>query len=186
MKKDELDILFENLQGEFDVENPSREHEKRFLEKLSSHQRTIPIKAKRTNWWKPFSIAACILLVGIFTFLNLTSSSSIDEQVAEISPEVSKTEFYFASLIEEQLTELKNASSPETKQLVDDAMNQLTKLEHDYKGLEQDLVNGGNSKLILSAMITNFQTRIDLLQDVLARIESIKKPENYDDENSTI
>ena len=55
-----------------------------------------------------------------------------------------------------------------------------------YKVLEQDLLNGGNSKLILSAMITNFQTRIDLLQDVLDQVENIKNLKNYNDENYTI
>ncbi|MBC7000000.1 hypothetical protein [Cytophaga sp. FL35] len=186
MEKDELDILFKNLQGEFDIENPSKKHQDRFLEKLNSQQGTIPVKIRKATWWKPLSIAASFLLIGVLTFLIYPDNSSLDEQVAEIAPEVSKTEFYFANLIEQQVTELKTASSPETKQLVDDAMNQLNKLEQDYKGLEQDLINGGNSKMILSAMITNFQTRIDLLQDVLARIESIKKTENNDDEISTI
>ena len=65
-------------------------------------------------------------------------------------------------------------------------MIQLNKLEINYKKLEQDLLNGGNSKLILSAMITNFQTRIDLLQEVMDKIENIKTFKNYDDENITI
>ena len=55
--------------------------------------------------------------------------------------------------------------------------------ENNYKELELDLINGGNSKLILSAMITNFQTRIDLLQDVLQQVEEIK---NIDHENTII
>jgi predicted nucleic acid-binding Zn-ribbon protein len=110
----------------------------------------------------------------------------MDEQLAKISPEASQTQFYFANLIEEQIKELENESTPETKILVDDTMAQLTKLEINYKKLEQDLINGGNSKLILSAMITNFQTRIDLLQEVMDKIENIKTFKNYDDENITI
>ncbi len=35
-------------------------------------------------------------------------------------------------------------------------------------------------------MITNFQTRIDLLQEVMDKIENIKTFKNYDDENITI
>jgi len=65
-------------------------------------------------------------------------------------------------------------------------MIQLKKLETNYKQLETDLINGGNDKLILSAMITNFQTRIDLLQDVINQIETIKNLKNYNDENLTI
>ena len=65
-------------------------------------------------------------------------------------------------------------------------MVQLKKLKNNYGLLEKDLINGGNSKLILSAMITNFQTRIDLLQDVLDKIETIKNLKNYDDAKITI
>jgi len=65
-------------------------------------------------------------------------------------------------------------------------MVQLKKLENNYDLLEKEMIKGGNSKLILSAMITNFQTRIDLLQDVLDKIETIKKLKNYDDAKITI
>ncbi|NNL01131.1 MAG: hypothetical protein HKP39_02520, partial [Eudoraea sp.] len=102
------------------------------------------------------------------------------------SPEVSQTQFYFANLIEGQINDMVNESTPETKKLVDDTLIQLNKLEINYKKLEQDLINGGNSKLILSAMITNFQTRIDLLQEVMDKIENIKTFKNYNDENITI
>ena len=36
MKKENLDDLFETLNGEFDVENPGIGHENRFLSKLKS------------------------------------------------------------------------------------------------------------------------------------------------------
>ena len=111
------------------------------------------------------------------------TSPTIEQQVAEISPEVSQTQFYFASLIEEQVRQLENESTPETQKIIDDTMIQLNKLDTNYKVLEQDLLNGGNSKLILSAMITNFQTRIDLLRDVINQIETIKNLKNYNDEN---
>jgi len=132
------------------------------------------------------SIAASIMLLFAVGAALYTNQPSIDEQVAKISPEVSQTQFYFASLVEEQIKELENESTPETKKLVDDAMVQLNKLEINYKKLEQDLLKGGNSKQILSAMITNFQTRIDLLQEVMDKIENIKTFKIYNDENITI
>ncbi len=76
--------------------------------------------------------------------------------------------------MEQQVKQLESESSPETKKIIEDTMSQLTKLEADYKQLENDLMNGGDGKLILSAMIQNFQTRIDLLQDVIDQIETIK------------
>ncbi|MEL6918578.1 MAG: hypothetical protein AAFO99_12700, partial [Bacteroidota bacterium] len=172
-EKGKLENLFKNLNGSFDIEEPMAGHEQRFLEKLkASDSKVVHMDRKKSSWWKPLSIAASIAIlctVGIGLF---SSEPSKEEQVAEISPEVSQTQFYFANLIEEQIKVLENESTPETKKIVDDTMVQLKKLETDYSRLEQDLLKGGNSKLILSAMITNFQTRIDLLQDVLDQIDT--------------
>ena len=185
MKKDEIDELFARLEGQFDNQEPFGGHQSRFIEKLNSRAGTVPLNQSTNNWWKTIGIAASFLLAGTLSVLFFSTDPSLEEKVAEISPEVSQTEFYFANLIEQRTCELKDLSSPETKKLVDDALSQLTKLERDYKKLTQDLINGGDSKLILSAMITNFQTRIDLLQDVLDKIENIKNSTDYE-KNTTI
>ncbi|MBT8183054.1 MAG: hypothetical protein KJO53_15855 [Eudoraea sp.] len=181
-----IEKLFKTLQGSFDTEEPGEGHEERFLQKLSNSKGVVRLTPKKNNWWRPLSIAASIMLLFAVGTSLYTSRPSIDEQVAKISPEVSQTQFYFANLIEGQINDMVNESTPETKKLVDDTLIQLDKLEINYKKLEQDLINGGNSKLILSAMITNFQTRIDLLQEVMDKIENIKTFKNYNDENITI
>ncbi len=186
MNEEKLDELFKSLQGNFDVEDPAVGHEQRFLAKLNAGKGFAGLQQKRRSLWKPLSIAASIILICALGIGFLKSSPSLEEQVAEISPEVSQTQFYFASLVEEQVKQLESKSSPETKQLIDDTLVQLQKLETNYSKLEQDLLNGGNSKLILSAMITNFQTRIDLLEEVMNKIESIQNLKANNDENFTI
>ncbi|MEM9000085.1 MAG: hypothetical protein AAGB24_07455 [Bacteroidota bacterium] len=186
MKKDNIEKLFERLSGEFDYEEPGTGHQERFLEKLNRSNRVIPLKQKKTNWWKILSIAASIALLFALGIQWFNTPTTIKEQVVEIAPEVSETEFYFASLIEEQVQELQNAKSPETAKLVDDTLLQLNRLEADYNKLEQELVNGGNSKIILNAMIINFQTRIDLLREVLTNIDEIKNLKPYNDANFTL
>ncbi len=186
MEKEKLEQLFDDLQGSFDIASPEEGHQDRFLAKLNSSKGVVALPKRKKSWWKPVSIAASaaiLLALGIGLF---TKGLSVAEQVAEISPEVSQSQFYFANLVAEQVRTLENESTPETKQIVDDTMKQLKRLEADYTQLEQNLLEGGNSKLLLSAMITNFQTRIDLLQDVLNRIETIKNLKNYDDENYTL
>lgn len=185
-KKDELEELFGKLQGRFDIEEPEAGHQERFLEKLNKSKGVVGIRPKKTTWWKPLSIAASLLLLCALGLQLYVEEPSIDQQVVQIAPEVSETQFYFASLVEEQVQELRNARSPETEQMVDDALKQLDKLEADYQQLERDLINGGNSKIILNAMIINFQTRIDLLKEVLTNIEEVKNLKPYNDENFTI
>jgi len=186
MEKDNLDNLFDNLQGTFDTEEPQGRHQERFLEKLQASQGIVSIQKKKNSWWRPLSIAASVAILLGIGFSVFNNSPSIDQQVAEISPEASQTQFYFANLIEDQVKQLESESTPETKKIIEDTMVQLRKLDANYKTLEQDLLNDGNSKLILSAMITNFQTRIDLLQNVLNQVENIKNLKKYTDENYTI
>ena len=186
MKERELEELFQNLEGQFDIEEPETGHQERFLEKLNNANGVVSLEKKKTIWWKPLSIAASIALVVAVGFQLLDKNPSVQEQVVEIAPEVSETEFYFVSLIEEQVQELENSKSPETAKLVEDTLAQLNKLEADYKELEKDLVDGGNSKILLNAMIINFRTRIDLLQEVLTNIEEIKNLKSNNDANFTI
>lgn len=187
MKEKDLEKLFEELQGQFDIENPENGHQERFYEKLNQPKGIATLQGrKKTIWWKPLSIASSVALILAVGFQLLTKEQSIREQVIEIAPEVSQTEFHFTSLIQEQIQVLENSKSPENEQLVDDTLKQLKKLETDYKKLEKELINGGNNKIILNAMIINFQTRIDLLQDVLTNIEEIKNLKLNNDANFTI
>lgn len=186
MEKDSLEDLFKDLQGQFDTEEPPKGHQERFLDKIRSANQTVTLTKTNFNWWKPLSIAASLALLIVLVYGQLDLNPTVEEQIADISPEVANTQFYFASLIEEQVRELEAEETPETKKIISDTMDQLQILEQDYKLLENELLQGGNSKLILSAMITNFQTRIDLLSDVLNQIETIKNLKNYDDENFTI
>jgi uncharacterized protein YsxB (DUF464 family) len=186
MEKDEFIELFRGLEGHFDTEEPQVGHEERFLDKLNDANRVVVLSRQTKKWWSPLSIAASIVVLCFIAIGVYITRPSLDEQVAQISPEVSNTQVYFASLIEDQVKQLENESSPEAQQIISDTMIQLKKLEANYKQLENDLIHGGNDKLILSAMITNFQTRIDLLQDVINQIESIKNLKNHNDANFII
>jgi hypothetical protein len=174
MKEDQFNELLNALTELPDREEPAVGHQERFLEKLNAVKEKGNGSLRRLDWWKPLSIAASIVLVlGIFLGSQLWDKG-VDKRITEISPEVSNTEFYFANLIEQQVAQLESENSPETRKIIDDTMLQLDQLESDYNQLKKDLLNGGNSKFILSAMIQNFQTRIDLMQDVLNQIETIK------------
>lgn len=186
MKREDIEDLFKQLHGALDIEEPLKGHEKRFRDKLAASNKVLPLAKKtKKNWWKTLSVAASIaLIIGVAGLYFI--APSLEDQVAGISPEVSKTEFYFDNIINEQVHKMQNERAPETKRIIEDTMLQLQKLEADHNSMEQDLLNGGNSKFILSAMIINFQTRIDLLQEVLDKIETIKTLNNSTHEDATI
>lgn len=184
-KKDKLDKLFDRLEGHFDVEEPNTGHQDRFLRKLNETKTPSAKPGNRLiRWWKPLSIAASILI--LLTF-GLNISNDLNRQAtAEVPEEIEKARFYFTTLINKEIEKINAEATPDTKKVIEDAMKQIKKLEEDYKTLEKSLVEDGNTKQLLHAMITNFQIRISLLEDVLEQIENVKQLKQTEYENIAI
>lgn len=187
MNNDELDILFKDLQGEFDCETPNEGHKNRFEDKLKVFNGNEESKASKTRilWLTLGSIAATILLffsIGIFN-----PDHNELEDLADVSAEMAETQQFFTLAINQELEKIDGQRSPETQKLIDDAMAQLQILEKDYKTLQDDLNVSGDDQRVIFAMITNFQNRVDLLQTVLEQINEINNyKNNLDEDNNTI
>jgi hypothetical protein len=169
-QKDSLEQLFERLEGTFDVHETSTNHQRRFLEKLKTE---AAVTKRKSNIWRPLSIAASIVLLvcaGIF----LQKDNTEVEGLASVSPEMEQTQSFFTTAISQELDTLKSFEDLDSKALVEDTLKRLEILESDYDQLKIDLVESGNDKRVISAMITNFQNRIELLQQVIENIEEIK------------
>lgn len=167
--KDNIDKLFERLEGGFDLETTPSGHQHRFMEKLEALNKE---KSQRTSWWKPLSIAASIailLTVGFFSY-NPDPQSS---ELASVSPEMEKTQSFFVTTIHQEIEKLKSLEDESTQKLVTDALERLEFLENDYEKLTADLVESGNDKRVIAAMIANFQSRIEILEHVITTIEEI-------------
>lgn len=179
MKKDKITELFTSLEGTFDVHETPEGHEKRFLERLNNHKAGTRSK---NNWWKPLSIAASVIIV-IGLGFTLRGASPDQADLASVSPELQQTQTFFTTAINNEIEKLKSFKTPETKALVDDALEQITILEKEYQQLKIDLVESGNDQRVIYAMIANFQSRIDLLEQVVIMIQDIKNLKS--DENET-
>jgi len=181
MSEKNIDKLFERLQHDFDVEEPNANHNKRFLDKLNNSQEIDTSIKRNTNFWKPLmGIAASIALV-ITLFVNIQPGAN-SKELASVSPEMAETENFFTTTIALELSKINDESSPESELLIKDTMIQMQNLEKQYELLKKDLKESGNDKRVIYAMISNFQNRIDLLQNTLEHINNIKQLKN---ENST-
>lgn len=168
---DNLDKLFEKARIETDQISPADGHEDRFLSKLNA----FSVRPKRkVKWWYA---AASVLL--IFGLASLFKPMDTKADLADVSPEMQSTEQFFRQTINTELDRLKSLSSDSsTQKLVEDALQQVEILETEYEKLREELKLSGYDKRVVYAMITNFQQRIDLLQQVLNEIENINKLKN--------
>ena len=185
MSKNNLNTIFENLKSDFDTEEPNAGHDNRFLTKLNNQNReVITLSQPKSNFWKPFlSIAASIvLIVSVFIGINKYNEP---HDLASISPEMAETQNFFTTAISAEIEKLNNELTPEFQDLVVDALFQIELLEQNYNRLKEDLTVSGNDKRVISAMISNFQDRIDILNNVLNQIDELKSEKNEQNENSS-
>lgn len=185
MSTDNLNKLFKDLKDQFDLEEPNSDHTKRFLNKLNKNSSNVSNnKSKSRNIWKPLlGVAASIVLI-ITLFITSNQQDTVRD-LANVSPEMAKTQSFFTSTISEELKKLEQQSNPETKIIIKDALIQIKKLEIDYENLKGDLTKSGDDNRVIYAMIKNFQNRIDILQNTLKHIESIKQLNKLNNENNT-
>ncbi|SDI22583.1 hypothetical protein [Winogradskyella thalassocola] len=184
MIDDNLERLFDDLKGEFNIETPHNNHEQRFLDKLKAEDSGATETKKQSGFnWKPFlAIAASIVICfGLFTTLQQQQPEDLD--LASVSPEMSETQDFFTITIESELKRLNKERSPLTEQIINDALVQIQLLETDYKKLKTDLTESGKNQRVIYAMISNFQTRIDILNTVLEQIEIVKQFKSNSNEN---
>lgn len=177
MKKenDKLSELFENLENQWDFQEIGNKHEKRFLNKLQAK------KAKK-NYFFLIGIAASIaIILGISLFYN-TKVETAELEFA--SKETKQTDSIFTVLIANQLEKIKEKKSPENEKIILDALKQMKTLDSDYAKIIKELEVNGESKPIIYAMISNLQTRISFLQNVLKHIEENENRKKIPDEKT--
>ena len=183
MKTKKLETLFENLKNEFDIEEPNTGHELRFLSKLKGEDTTVlELKYNKFRFWKPLVAVAASIMLCAFIVITVQERSEVKD-LASVSPEQSETQEFFTAAIAKELTTINEERTPETETIINDALERITLLEREYESLKVDLTESGDDQRVIYAMISNFQNRIDLLQNVLAQIEKVKQLKQNNDEN---
>lgn len=187
MNNQKLDEFLKDL--DFDVAEPSHGHYDRFVRKLKKENISRSGKGGNIRMlWSPlFAVAAGLLLIFMIAGGTLGSGMLANSgDLAGISPEMKETHQFYTNLIKTELAKVKAENSPETEAVVNDALIQMEKLDKDYEKLKTDLKKSGQDKRVISAMITNLQQRIDLLNNVMQHIENIKELKNPKNENNFI
>lgn len=181
-EKDNLDELFKKLDNTWDFEEPFPGHKTRFLNTIGK----TPQKPFRYLF--PVAMAASILLC-IGLFLNFKQSEvALKEQDewANVSPQVQETHVYFTSIIDKGFKKLEQYNNPKNKQIIEDAIEQMQKLDEDYEHIKAELIKNGENRQLIFAMLTNLKTRIAFLEEVLLQIDNNNKLNLVAHENNII
>lgn len=180
-KNDHIEELFQSV--DFDVAVPPENHRERFLEKLKKNDRNK--KFNLNSPWTPFLAIAASFLLAFLLFQGLYSEQFTQKQeLASVSSEMKTTQNFYSSAIKAELYKLQQHKNPETEAVINDALKQLEILETDYNKLKTDLAKSGQDPRVIYAMISNFQQRIDLLENVLETVNNINEQKQQSYENN--
>jgi hypothetical protein len=167
--KDNFDKIFIERKNEFDLEEPNFGHFDRFEAKLKANKNQS--KSKKTNWhW--LTIAASVLLFFGYWLGNYNANEGLE--LADVSPKMEETQGFYMATIHKEIQEIKKQETPQNKQIIDDAFMQLEKLENNYQKLTLELKESNEDKRVIYAMISNFQNRLEVLQNLVDQLEEFE------------
>lgn len=186
MKNENIEELFRSL--DFDVAEPSNEHREKFEARLKQRSRGRIKRSGVIQLVMPVMSIAAAFLVAFLLFQGFfnTNGSGQGQDLASVSTEMKNTQDFYSAVIKKELYNLEQEKSPETEAVIADALRQLEILEKDYEKLKTDLSSSGQDRRVIAAMITNFQKRIDLLNEVLEKVNTIKELKNTPHENNLL
>ncbi len=127
--------------------------------------------SRRVVWMKRLSMAAAVALLltagGVMGFFLANSSNEL-KSLADISPEHAEMERYFKSQVTNKMAQL---ASYRQDTYVKPDIQELDTLYEQLK-IELQQAPEGAEEQIIQAMINNYQTKIDILEQVLEKVQT--------------
>jgi len=176
--KSNMEDFFKKNREEFDFAEPNIGHFNRFEAKLAKDSGAV--KKERTPWYI-FAVAASILLFFGYWMGNHNQISleqgPVEQgiELADVSPKMEETQNFYLTTIQKEMAEIRTKQTPANQQIIDDAFNQLELLETNYRKLTLELKESNADKRVIYAMINNFQSRLQVLQNLMDQLEDFEE-----------
>ena len=149
---------------------PLTGHRKRFEDKLRKKEHQ-PFFNRNNPFWLYAAAASLLLLMG--TFVWQWNNEELPESIvlSEVSAVHAEMESFFKDQIKQSRTEVEmSADSLVQKYLLD-----LKKLDYEHKKLESIHSKSPGNEKIVSALIRNYKTRLQILESLKRYIERNKQ-----------
>lgn len=179
---DPLEKFIRNNKDELKKAHPDRESLWAKIDNELSEEQ--PVKAPKVitiSYKFLMKAAAIILLCGIMATVYFNNATQSPEFV--MSDEFKEIDAHYAMLVNSRIKELRN-NKDLTENEKEGFLKYIEDLEKEALDLQKELSKNLNNELIIEAMIDNYKERLRMMEQLLNRLENIKK--NEEDENITI
>lgn len=170
---DKLDKFIKSNRAEMDDKQPGKNLWSRVEKEIEQNTKQKQL-SKATIFWR--TAAVFLLLVSSWlVFDKVHYSSKNESEVAITNPEFLDAESFYISQINQKRTEVESISKKYN--LSEKFSHEIDLLDSMYAVLKKDL-NKGNETYLSDFMILNLQLRIEVLNQQLNILETIKNTEN--------
>lgn len=175
MNPDKLDQILKQSKDNFDIYSPPDGHEARFRSNLQKNYN----KVRSLVFLKVASIIVVAFLGGALSYHFFLTSDNDKYQLMQNADEYRNMEMYYSWQVDAKLAEIENSSlvSGDQKIRIESEMQEFKKL---YLHLQEELKTHPEDERIINAMIQNYQSRVELLNLIIAQLNEIKKRNNYE------
>ena len=172
--KNNMEDFFRKNRQEFDMAEPNIGHFERFQAKLEKGDQSSQ-KRGGTPWYI-LAVAASVLLFFGYWMGNYNQGiESNGIELAEVSPEMEETQNFYLATIQKEVEEIRTKKTTANQKIIEDAFIQLEILETNYRTLTLELKESNADKRVIYAMITNFQNRLQILQNLMDQLEEFEE-----------
>jgi len=148
----------------YDIHEPSIGHFNRFQDRLKQQKQP----KQKKYWYKYIAAVAALLLSFALGLDSMYPNKGTD--LADVSPKMEETQGYFNTIIYKELEQINKIKNTKNAKIIEDAFTQLKTLESDYQKQKIALATNTENKTIIYTMITNYQKRIEVLQNLLKQL----------------
>lgn len=150
-------------------------HRQEFLDKLKSN---APNKSKKTNhlnWLKIAAVLVLLLTVGFGIF----NTKNTEERPSPLIAQIESVEKEYLENIHAEWQKFIKLTDDEN--LVKRYEKRLTSLDNDYQEISNSFKNDPNNILVVESLITNLQTRLQLLKDIQEHIKILNQKNEHNE-----
>ena len=177
MKEDRLEQFIAENRDQFDLYDPDEKVWKEVSKTIHKTQRF-------TNWktvvWR--AAAVIVIFAASFMFWEYMNNSDmlIGRQEKKLQnleiPELREAEIYYTNMVDNRLEEL-TPLIQQDPELQNELNNDLSELDSLYSELQKDLVDNIANDEVVEAMIQNYRLKLEILEDLLEKLQETSKNE---------
>ena len=172
-----MSILEEKIRKNRDIldgAEPSEGHLDRFMDKLSSlhEEGDVRIRSSNARYWRIAAVIAVLVGLSVTAYFINPVSTPGTVTASTLPQEIRDAKMYYNNLADEKLKKINDcaSSSSEASYIQKTALEQISMLDSNSVKLEKELQNDQNNKHLINALVRNYKTKSDLLNDILNRL----------------